>query len=305
MKDSWLWRVYLQKGLVDKWVQLAVIEQNRMQSDVEKIIRQSLSTGDFDQGIHRAEKRMEKSWKTPEMQALLSEAMNLGEQSNALFAFRNEGMFGLDRDYIGLGWLKRQLSRAKSAASRDEKEELLRMIAFYEDAGDGGFYDNLGTYCDCPHVVFGYPYDHGQPYLEEMLDSGNRYSQKEMYCTQDEEQGVTLKYTGLDSNARYRVRFTLVRPWFQERYSERMVQRSESIYADDVLLAHELELPYRMSDHFTFDIPLSCTADGELLIRFEKSSVLAGRDRVTTEQWRNTGGWGTLCSEVWLMKKKP
>ncbi|HOJ33131.1 MAG TPA: hypothetical protein PKY35_12415 [Candidatus Hydrogenedentes bacterium] len=304
-EKSWLWRVFLQKGLVDKWVQLAVIEQERMQSDVETIIREALEGGtDLDQAIARARARMEVPWKTEEMQNLYAEAAQLGEESNSLFAFRNDGLFSLERDYIGLGWLRRQLERAASAQDEQEKRDLLHMIPFYEDPGEGGFYDNLGTYNHCPHVVWGYPYDHGQPYLEEMLDSGNRYSQKEMHCTQDEAQGITLHYSGLDPRVSYRVRFTLVRPWFQERYAARMVQKTESIYADAVLLAKDLELPYRMSDFFTFDIPRSCTEDGELTIRFEKAAGVGEWDRVTTEQWRNTGGWGTLCSEVWLMKKE-
>jgi hypothetical protein len=30
---------------------------------------------------------------------------------------------------------------------------------------------------------------------------------------------------------------------------------------------------------------------------------VARGDRVSVEQWRNSGGWGTIVSEVWLMKK--
>jgi hypothetical protein len=59
-----------------------------------------------------------------------------------------------------------------------------------------------------------------------------------------------------------------------------------------------------MSDFFTFDIPREATRDGELVIRLEKAGDVAVGDRVTVEQWRNCGGWGTIVSEVWLMKKK-
>jgi len=31
---------------------------------------------------------------------------------------------------------------------------------------------------------------------------------------------------------------------------------------------------------------------------------VAAGDRVSVEQWRNCGGWGTLCSEVWLMRRR-
>jgi hypothetical protein len=96
---------------------------------------------------------------------------------------------------------------------------------------------------------------------------------------------------------------TLLRPWFQERYRERMNQKAQNIYADDIPLAEGLELPERQSDFFTFDIPREATADGKLTIRLEKMPDVAKGDRVYVEQWRNTGGWGTLISEIWLMKK--
>jgi hypothetical protein len=82
-----------------------------------------------------------------------------------------------------------------------------------------------------------------------------------------------------------------------------MNQHSQSVYADDILIGKDIELPLQMSDFFTFDIPTEATADGELVIRLEKSADVANGDRVSVEQWRNSGGWGTIVSEAWLMKK--
>ena len=137
-----------------------------------------------------------------------------------------------------------------------------------------------------------------------MLSEMNRPSQRSMHFTQDEGQGVTLHYRKLDSEAKYKIRFTFVRPWYQKRYAFRMNQKSQTIYADDIILAENLELPLQMSDFFTFDIPPAVTKDGELIIRLERAPDVARGDRVTIEQWRNSGGWGTIVSEVWLMKKK-
>ena len=83
----------------------------------------------------------------------------------------------------------------------------------------------------------------------------------------------------------------------------RMNQHSESIYADGKLIAKDVELPLQMSDLFTYDIPAEATSDGDLVIRLEKAADVANGDRVEVEQWRNSGGWGTLVSEVWLLKK--
>jgi hypothetical protein len=57
-----------------------------------------------------------------------------------------------------------------------------------------------------------------------------------------------------------------------------------------------------MSDFFTFEIPTQATTDGELIIRLEKAADVANGNRVEVEQWRNSGGWGTIVSEAWLIK---
>ena len=120
---------------------------------------------------------------------------------------------------------------------------------------------------------------------------------------QDEDQGVTFHYRGLDPKSSYRIRFSLVRPWYQDRYRSRMNQRTETIYAGDIVLARDLEVPERMSDFFSFDIPREAMRDSELVIRFERASDVAHGTRLEREVWRNTGGWGTIVSEAWLMKR--
>ena len=302
MDQDWLWRMYMQKGALDRYVQLSVDQQMQLQSRIEKFISLAIKNGQCEKAIEEA-----LTWfdlkETPEMAALKEEARKLGEESNRLFGDRNDGYFNLKHDFIGLGWLKRQLERAK-LAKPGQRNGLLAMVVDYDNPGEGGFYDNLGTSNVAPHVVSGYPYDHGQPYVSQMLSEGNRPSQRSMHFTQNEKQGVTLHYTDLDPKAHYQIRFTFVRPWYQERYAPRMNQKSQSIYADNFLLASKVELPYLMSDFFTYDIPVGATSDGDLTIRLEKAEDVAVGDRVSVEQWRNSGGWGTLVSEVWLMKKK-
>ena len=81
-----------------------------------------------------------------------------------------------------------------------------------------------------------------------------------------------------------------------------MNQNSQMILADDVVLAENQVLPEQMSDFFTFEVPPAVTHDGELLIQLRKARGVAEGPRVERDQWRNSGGWGTLVSEVWLMK---
>ena len=301
LERDWLWRMYMQKGVLDFYTQLNGAQQMELQIRVENQIAASLKNGTSSQAITECLTWFELK-ESAEMLGLKEEARILGDQSNRLFGERNDGYFNLKHDFIGLGWLQRQLERAKIAGNKN-RDELLSTIVDYENPGEGGFYDNLGTYNIAPDVVAGYPYDHGQPYVSQMLSEGNRPSQRSMHFTQNEDQGVTLHYSNLDSHASYKIRFTFVRPWYQERYAQRMNQKKQTIYADDIPIAKDAELPLQMSDFFTYDIPAKATADGELTIRLERAADVAHGDRVSVEQWRNSGGWGTLASEVWLIKK--
>ncbi len=300
-ENNWLYLMFLQKGVLDLYTKLRVAEQEKMMHKIQDGVRTILNGSD-NISLSALKKLVDLDFETEKMRNFRNEARELGEKSNKLFGVRSDGYFNLSHDFIGLGWVKRQLERAEFLAGSERNDEL-RMIVEYENPGEGGFYDNLGTYNDAPNVKSGYPYDHGQPYVSEMLSEANLPSQRTMHFTQNEENGVTLFYDDLDTTASYEVRFTLVRPWYQERYAMRMNQKSQSVYADDSLLVKDVELPLQMSDFFTYDIPHEATADGELTLMLKKSADVAGGDRVSVEQWRNSGGWGTIVSEVWLMKK--
>lgn len=295
---NWLWCEYTQKAALDFHIQLSVRQQTALQRKIERAVERA----DSDAVIDLALKWLNERRETPAQAKLRREAEQLGEESNRLFGVRSEGLYSLEHDFIGLGWLQRQLERTRAARGA-ERKELIRMITHYEDPGPGGFYDNCGTLDRCPNVTHGYPYDFGQPLVPGMNAEGNRPSQRTMHFTQDEDQGVTFHYRGLDSNAAYRIRFTLVRPWYQERYRSRMNQRTQTIYAGDTILARDLEVPEQMSDFFTFDIPRDAVRNGDLVVRFERTGDVARGSRIEREIWRNTGGWGTIVSEAWLIKK--
>ena len=115
--------------------------------------------------------------------------------------------------------------------------------------------------------------------------------------------GVTFQYEQLDPQAQYRVRLSLVRPRYARRYAGRQHQTGESIYADNLPLAENLEPPEYRADFFEFDIPKAATSDGKLTLWLKKQPGIGEGLKSDVTIWRNTGGWGTLVSEVWLMKK--
>ena len=296
MRDNYLWRQYAQKGLIDKYIQLRVRGQQRLYSDVLRHLERGLESGNLEQALDAADARLDDEIETGEMRALKAEAGRLGQESSAIYGVRNEGLFNLQRDFVGLGWLVREVRRARDDLG-DARRERVHRIVHYEEPGEGGFYDDAGNPGKSPNLVYGWPYGDG------IFADANRPSQRRMAFTTDEEQGVTFQYLGLDPNAEYRVRLTLVRPRYLPRFGIRQHQTSQSIYADDHLLAENLELPEFESDFFEYDIPQEVTADGRLRLWFKKQPGVGEGPASEVTVWRNTGGWGTLVSEVWLMKK--
>lgn len=324
MKDNWLWRMYMQKGALDLYIKSDLIQQLKAKEGIEQYLLSNRKNIDWQYLTDRIDDVLKSE--TREMSELRMEAELLGDESNELFGTRSEAVFNLRHDYIGLGWIKRQLQRAQKEKNERRRNELLDMITDYEGKNIGAIYDNLGTANPAPNVVFGYPYDHGQPYVPTMLSEANRPGQRSMHFTQDEDQGVTLLYTDLPAGQRYILRLALVRPVFQDRYADRMKQKTQSLFANDKLIAKNIELPEYMSDFYSFEIPASLIKDGVLEIRLMRDTTLFSEEakrtpvlkqavdvanhmlqtsnRVEREQWRNTGGWGTLLSEAWLIPKK-
>ncbi len=301
-KRNWLWLEHLQKAAIDLHTARAVELQLAAHAHVEALVAAAMSESPQAQevAISAASEALTAISPSSEMLALENEARAAGEESNWLYGVRSEGLFSLQHDFIGMGWTRAMLQKAASASPK-ERGSLLFQIAHYEDPGPGGFYDNCGVIGKMPHVINGSPYDYGQPLVAGMFSEECKHSQKTMCSTQEQSQGVALRYDGLSNIDSYRVRITVVRPQFQGRYAARMKQHSEKLFAGDVLIAPEIEIPMLVPTQYEFDIPKSSIKNGQLTLRFEKMPDIGAGDRITVEQWRNTGGWGTLVSEVWLI----
>jgi hypothetical protein len=297
MKNNYLWRQHMQRAALDKYIQLRLREQTRREHDIEHIIDAGIQKDNLDAVVQKVREKLDADIETGEMKKLKAEAGELGAESDAIFGVRNEGFFNLDQDFIGLKWIRKQVELA-SGAPLERQRELLTRLVRYEDPGEGGFYDDAGDPARSPHMV------HVWQCSEDDVADTNRISQRTMAFTREEKQGVAFAYTGLDPAAAYRARFTFVRPRYLKRYADRQPQRTQSIYANDILLAKDVELPEWEADFFEYAVPREATRSGKLELRLEKASGVGEGTPAQIGIWRNTGGWGTLVSEVWLIKEK-
>lgn len=295
MARNYLWRQFLEKAYLDKYIQLDVRQQNVLQTQMLSDLKSGFHGDDLDAVVARLSKNSLPAI-SAEMQELKSAADKLGSESDRIYGVRNDGYFNLKQDYVGFGWLHKQLVRAAEASASDRRK-IVEQILYNDDPGVGGFYDDAGNPEKSPHLVRGWPYDGGE------VSAENRESLRTMAFTTDEKQGVTFQYDELDPQASYRVRLGLVRPKYKSRFAYRHKQSKQSIYADEVSLVNDLELPESHGDYFEYDIPPQTTADGKLTLSFRKQDGIGEGLQSDVTVWRNTGGWGTLVSEVWLMKR--
>lgn len=295
MERNFRWRQYLEKACLDKYIQLDVRQQNAAIEQITQTLKKGFHGGDLDASV-AALAEFQLPDPSPEMLHYKSLAEQAGVESDRLHGVRNDGFFNLQQDYVGFGWIRRQLNKAVAASPADRRK-IVERILYNDDPGVGGFYDDAGDAARSPHLVRGWSYGDGE------ISSENRRSQRTMAFTTDEKEGVTFEYEGLDPQAEYRVRLSLVRPKYKPRYAARHRQTSQSIYADEFPLAVDLVLPEFNAEDFEFDIPSQAVADGKLTLTMRKQAGIGEGLRSDVTIWRNTGGWGTLVSEVWLMKK--
>jgi hypothetical protein len=295
MARDYLWRMYAQRVYLDKHIQLDVRRQRAYYDDTVARLGRDLKREKVSALVDDAAS-LQLPAPSSEMAVLKERATKLSDESDRIFGMKDDGLFNLDHDYFGFGWLKRGLERAARIEDGEARLAAIRRIVHYEDPGEGGFYDNAGTPGGAPRLVYGWPYGDGG------FSGANRPSQRTMAFTTDEERGVTFRYTDLDPQAQYRVRLTLVRPVYLPRFGMFQHQTSQSIMADDVTLAEDVELPEFESDFFEYGIPRTVTQDGELVLWMKKQPGIGEGLASDVSIWRNTGGWGTLVSEVWLIK---
>ena len=101
-KTDYLWRQYLQKALLDKYVQLRVIRQLEMEQSAKAILVAAMDLDDPQPGIERALQRLDPESESESMKLLRQEADQVGQESDRIYGVRNVGIMTLDRDLVGL-----------------------------------------------------------------------------------------------------------------------------------------------------------------------------------------------------------
>lgn len=192
----------------------------------------------------------------------------------------------IDRPLNNRLWLTEQFERIRVLPSEQERLDALNRVLNWSNPGPGGFYDNLGKETEQPHLVSETcweddPEFRSTPLLETPLFvPGYRMS----WLTQAEarfDAPLTMRYTGLDPEASYKIRVT---------YAGIRLERRIRLEAEPHITIHPFITKPNPVQPLEFMIPREATKNGTLVLRWYQEP--------------GSGGTGRGCdvSEVWLIK---
>ncbi|MBN1352696.1 hypothetical protein JXJ21_25130 [candidate division KSB1 bacterium] len=184
----------------------------------------------------------------------------------------------LDTPLNNREWIEAEIDRLKTQDETTQRVGFNRILN-WEDAGSGGFYDNLGNPEQQPHLLpgVGVEADPGfvkSSHVEFSWQAKGRLSwqcqAQTLYTTP-----LQMRYENLDPQATYRLRVT-----YTGRFRAKM-----TLIADDQFTIHDALAGPVPPQPFEFNIPREATQDGVLELT-----------------WHRVEGRGCQVAEVWLVR---
>lgn len=290
---NWRFEMALLRAYYDRYVQLKLQAESAGQAAVLRSLRSGSS--DPVAAANRAIRALRNLKRQEVAPSIKSRLLELGQQ-----LFDNIGMqlsvprWGasgsergavldfLDVPLVDEEWMIAELQRGVAAGAPEAAKRAISTILNWEDAGPGGFYDDLGNPLKQPHLVRLETWDADPGYVlstrTDFAIPGEGYRQSWVHYSEALFGApIILRYTGLDPRSQYAVRAT-----YSGRYRPTMV-----------LLANGL----RVHGPEPTTVPPTVR---EWLVPPE-----ATRRGTLTLKWFRVAGRGAQVSEVWLRKVGP
>jgi hypothetical protein len=280
ISSNWRLELFLYKAFIDTYVKRKYDVEARCEAQAYKAVRRAGKVGvrPAITAARAALARVEEEF--PSRQALkqelgswgLSKYEELDKILDNLYCSLNDGQ-----------WLEAEFE--KILAMEDKAGQLagIESIVNWEDAGPGGFYDDLGVEGKQPHLVRQKQWKDDPGYVHSSIEFNHHrpqstYRQSWMTCAFTRyDTPLLMRYEGLDAKAKYRLRATYSGPF-------KPVMR---LVADGQYEIHgPVEQPVPMRP-LEFDVPQEATSDGVLDLRWELVNAVRG----------------CQVAEVWLIKQ--
>jgi hypothetical protein len=183
-------------------------------------------------------------------------------------------------------WLRKQFTAIAALKSEAERLARIKEIVDWKNPGPGGFYDDLGDPDQQPHLLRGAGAGVDPAFFESTLASFIRNPRPEWpmswwhWAETLYDQPLQLRYTGLDSAARYKLRVV---------YGREGRAVKVRLVANEMTEVHPfLSRPF---ERLEFDLPPASTRSGNLTLNWTQEPGAGGNGR------------GCEVAEVWLIKQ--
>jgi hypothetical protein len=296
---DWRFQQALYRAYYDAFVRVRRVREAGAEQEALTVLRNASPNG-IAKALEQAERFLDATRPEPAEVALRQRLSELAEalfqsvrmqlsvpKYGAIAVGRGANLDTADAPLNDRVWLKEQFT-ALRALPTGEQRGALQALVNWQDPGPGGFYDDLGDLEHQPHLVRGDdpnadPGGWKTPLVVLGAREVNGKPIRLSSATWVEglyDQGIRLRYTGLDKKARYRV---------QVVYGAYEKGGPVALLANGSDQIHPLRR--RPLERLEFPIPAHATESGILILDF------------APEPDRGGNGHSLQVSEVWLMRE--
>jgi hypothetical protein len=306
---NWRFQQALFRAYYDAYTRRRLVYERDLETQSLACLRRASDVGvskaiaDARRILDRAVKeRVEPVWRTRIFQLAEALFQSIGMQLSvdlyrAIGVDRGASLDTLDFPLNNRVWLQEQFARIGNLASEPERLQEVKALLEWDNPGDGGFYDDFGNVARQPHLLRGpgFAADPGcyassrvdfeeEPYVKapgEPMASAWRVSWLDFAETLADTP-LQAVYSGLDPNARYRVRVV---------YAGDSSKKRIRLVANENLEVHPYMARPRPVVPLEFPLPAAATQKGNLTLSWFGELGQGGNGR------------GCQVSEVWILKE--
>jgi hypothetical protein len=299
MKLNWRFQQGLYRAYYDAYIYRRLLYEKKADADALEELRKA-SGEDILPHVDRAEQILDQAMTqkpAPELRARvfeLAEAlyqsirMQLSVEKYGGMSGRGTNLDTIDTPLNNRAWLKQRLGIVRTLQHPDDRMRVINEILNWKNPGPRGYYDDLGNPSQQPHLVRGTGWENDPAYyastmsrLEDRFAFGTPLPLS-WWTTAGQlfDAPMTMRYTGLDQSAAYRLRLVYGRS--SDNSPVRLLANGQS----------EIHPPMnKQAEPLEFQLPSSATASGELTLTFVPEAGRGGNGRLVN------------VAEVWLMPK--
>jgi len=296
---NWRFQQALYRAYFDAYTRRRLLYESELEAKAMDVLRNASKVGPS-LAVDQAESILDRALLEPVAQDLRGRVSDMAEalyqsirmqlsvpRFQAIDAGRGANFDLIDTPLNNRLWLEPQFAAIRQMTSDSDRRDALRQIIEWTNPGPGGFYDDLGTPGQQPHLVRTMTQDYDpENRSNPLMGFENEPLDRRLswFCDAETrfEAPLKMQYEGLDPNAEYKVRAV---------YAGDKFDTELRLVADDNIEVHPFvkkAFPIRPVE---FDVPREATDDGKLTLTW------------TQTPGRGSAGRGCQVAEVWLIKK--